>query len=78
MHIVGRYAPMNEKIIECAEKAFCNTEEGKEAFAFIRSRLIEEGYDEHYFDAVYRKNYCLQDTLEDAERIRKALKNGLH
>lgn len=78
MHIVGRYAPMNENMIKCAENALCDSEEGKEAFAFIRSRLIEEGYDEHYFDSVYRKNYCLQDTIEDAESIRKALKKGLH
>ena len=76
MHIVGQYRPMNEKMIECAEKALCDTDEGKEAFAFIRSRLVEEGYDEHYFDTVYRKRYNLRYTLEDAERIRKALKKA--
>lgn len=78
MHIVGSYKPMNEKMIERAEKALCDTDEGKEAFAFIRSRLVKEGYDEHYFDSVYRKKYCLQNTLEDAERIRKALRKSLH
>lgn len=78
MHIVGRYRPMNEKTIKCAENALCDCEEGKEAFTFIRSRLIEEGYDEHYFDSVYRKNYCLQDTLKDAEIIRNHLQKDLH
>lgn len=78
MHIVGGYKPMNEKMIELAENALCDSEEGKEAFAFIRSRLVEEGYDEHYFDTAYRKNYNLLNTLEDAERIRNELKTLAH
>lgn len=73
MHIVGHYRPMNEQAIKCAENALCNTDEGREAFSFIRSRLIAEGYDERYFDTVYRKTYCLQDTLEDAERMRNQI-----
>lgn len=78
MHIVGHYKPMNKKTIKLAEDALCTSEEGKEAFAFIRSRLIEEGYDEYYFDGVYRKGYNLQDTLEDAERIRDEVKALAH
>lgn len=65
--------PMSKETVERARKALCKTKEGRDAFAHIESMFTECGYDDIFWDVVWRHDYTLQSAVAKADEVRAHL-----
>lgn len=65
--------PMSKETVERARKVLCKTKEGRDAFAHIESMFTECGYDDIFWDVVWRHDYTLQSAVAKADEVRAHL-----
>ena len=68
--------PMSKETVERARKALCKTKEGRDACSHIESMCTECGYDDIFWDVVWRHNYTLQMAVAKADEVRAYLGHG--